>query len=141
MARFKVPQNLEMEDRIIGNLAMWQFVYLVVGGMLAYAAYMKLPSPLNIIIALPIALFAAASGLLKVNNQPFPKFFASLIKYLTTPRERVWRKENVPETSQIKKDVVKKVAKVATKKALSPADVKHLAQIADSHGYSEIDQQ
>ena len=141
MARFKVPQNLEMEDRIIANLTMWQFVYLVVGGMLAYAAFMKLPSPLNIIIALPIALFAAASGLIKINNQPFPKFFASLIHYLVTPRERVWRKDNAPEISQIKKDEVKKETKIVRKKALSPAELQHLAQVADSHGFSEIDQQ
>lgn len=139
MARFKVPQNLEMEDRIIGNLAMWQFVYLVIGGMLTYAAYMKLPSPLNIIIAAPIGIFAAASGLIKVNNQPFPKFFAALVRFLTTPRERVWRKENVEEASSIKKDVVKKEEKKIVKKALTPEEVQHLAQVADSHGFSEID--
>jgi len=139
MARFKVPQNLEMEDRIVFNLSMWQFAYVVVGGILAYAAYMKLPSPLNIIIALPIALFAAASGFLKVNNMPFPKFFLAFISYLATPRERVWRKENIEEASQIKKDVIKKADQKIIKKRLSPEDVRHLAQIADSHGFSEID--
>lgn len=140
MARFKVPQNLEMEDRIIGNLAMWQFVYLVVGGMLAYACYMKLPSPLNVILALPIALFAAASGLLKINGQPFPKFFISLLRFLFTPRQRVWQKQNLPEQSAIKPEAAHKTAKVGPKKRLSPEEMKKLAQIADSHGFSEIDQ-
>lgn len=141
MPRFKVPQNLEMEDRIIGNLAMWQFVYLVVGGMLAYAAYMKLPSPLNYIIAVPLALFAAASGLLKINNQPFPKFFVSLISYLTTPRERVWQKENTEEKSVIRQEEAKKESTVIVKKRLSPEELTHLAQVEDSHGFSEVDKQ
>jgi hypothetical protein len=140
MARFKVPQNLEMEDRIIGNLAMWQFVYLVVGGILAYAAYMKLPSPLNIIVALPIGLFAAASGLIKVNNQPFPRFFGAFVRFLTTPRERVWRKENIEEVSSIKKDVAKKETKKTVKKTLTKEELQRLAQVTDSHGFSEIDQ-
>lgn len=141
MARFKVPQNLEMEDRIIANLTMWQFAYLVVGGMLTYAAYMKLPTPLNLIVAAPLGFFTLAASLLKVNDQPFPKFFLSFLHYMITPRQRVWHKEGEEEHSLIQKEIAKKVDKKLQHKAVSPEEIKRLAQVADSHGFSEIDQQ
>lgn len=142
MGKYKVPQNLDMEDHIIGNLSMAQFAYLVIGGLLAYGAFMKLPAPLNLILAIPVALFALASGLLTLNNQSFPKFFASLVVYLVNPRQRVWHKEDTgPNQSLIRKDTVKVEKKAAPKKVLTPEELRRLAQIADSHGFSEIDKQ
>ena len=34
--RYKVPQNIDMEDRIVGPLTMVQFVIVMIGGMIVY---------------------------------------------------------------------------------------------------------
>jgi len=96
--RFKVPQNIDMQDRIIGPLTMVQFVYAVVGGGLCYGIFMSgIPSPFNIIIIVPIALFVAALIFLKINERPFLDFFLAMIEYTSQPKQRIWHHQNMPD--------------------------------------------
>ena len=88
--RFKVPQNIDMQDRIVGPLTMIQFVYAVIGAGIAYALYSKLPAPLGLITAVPIVLFTAAVDFLKVNERPFLDFFFSAIAFASSPKQRLW---------------------------------------------------
>lgn len=107
--RFKVPQNIDIQDRILGPLTMIQFIYAVVGGGLCYAVYMAVPAPFSFFLILPIALFVAALIFLKVNERPFLDFIVSVIEFSSTPKQRIWRhNSNLPdlrlEVYQIKKD-------------------------------------
>lgn len=88
--RYKVPQNIDMQDRIIGPLTMIQLIYAVIGGGLAYSAFMSLPKPLSIITAVPIAIFTFALIFIKVNERPFLDFFLSMVQFMSTPKQRVW---------------------------------------------------
>lgn len=142
MPQFKVPQNLDMEDRIIGKLTISQFGYLAFGGLVAYVALIKLPGVFGIIIAIPVALIAFAFTFVRVQDQPFSKFVTSLISYIGNPRDRTWRRdETTPaDTGLITADKqAKKVEKKATKKVYSAADIRKLAETVDSHGYTEVD--
>ena len=142
MPQFKVPQNLDMEDRIIGKLTISQFGYLTFGGLVAYVALLKLPGVFGIIIAIPVALAAFAFTFVRVQDQPFSKFVTSLIGYISSPRDRTWRRE---ETTSAEKGLiaadkkVKRVMKKAAKKVYSAADIRKLAETVDSHGYTEVD--
>lgn len=141
MPQFKVPQNLDMEDRIIGKLTISQFGYLAFGGLVAYIAILKLPGSFGIIVAVPVALITFAFTFVRVQDQPFSKFVFSLIGYVTNPRDRTWhRDESSSNASPIQADrAVKKVAKKPTKKSYSPADIRKLAETVDSHGYTTIE--
>lgn len=90
--RFKVPQNIDMPDRILGPLTMLQFIYAVIGGGAAYVCYMSLPSPIGLFLAIIIALFTLSMIFLKVNERPFLVFLFSLIKFISSPKQRVWEK-------------------------------------------------
>lgn len=90
--RFKVPQNIDMPDRILGPLTMLQFIYAVIGGGGAYVCYMSLPSPLGVVVAFLVATFTLAMIFLKINERPFSHFLLSLIQFMSTPKQRVWQK-------------------------------------------------
>ena len=92
--RFKVPQNIDMPDRILGPLTMLQFIYAVIGGGGAYVCYQSLPAPLGLMLAILVAMFTVAMIFLKINERPFSVFLLSLIRFMSTPRQRVWSKGN-----------------------------------------------
>lgn len=93
--QFKVPQNIDMEDRIIGPLTLSQFFYLLFGGLIIYILFGRLyAAGLGFffwILAIPIGLLSFAMAFLRVNDRPFPSFFVALIKFFTQPRQRTWQ--------------------------------------------------
>lgn len=134
--QFKVPQNVDMQDRIIGPLTLSQFFYLLFGGVIIYILFGKLAVNgygfIFWILAIPIGAFSFAMAFLKVQDRPFPMFFMALIKYAATPRARVWQHYSAP-TPTPKKTVVKKDLP-APKKQLDPIRVRELADILDKDG-------
>lgn len=90
MAQYKVPQNIDMQDRVVGPLTLFQFLYLLAGGMVFYTT-LKTPGAIDlIVIGLPAAAFALAFAFLKINDQPFSRFITSFIFFLLHPKKRVW---------------------------------------------------
>jgi hypothetical protein len=94
--QFKVPQNIDMADRIVGPLTLIQFLYLLVGGIIVYALFSTI-APINptlfLALAGPITLFSLALAFLKIQDQPFPKFVAAFFIYIRRPKARVWFKD------------------------------------------------
>jgi hypothetical protein len=88
--QFKVPQNIDMQDRIIGPLTMVQFVYAVIGGGICYSIFMGIPKPFSYVLIAPIAIFVICLDFVKINERPFLNFFLSAIQYTTAPKQRVW---------------------------------------------------
>ena len=88
--RYKVPQNIDMPDRIIGPLTMIQFVEAVLGGGLAYICFNAFPSPINVGLALIAGMFTVAVVFVKINERPFLFYFMALMKFIGTPKRRVW---------------------------------------------------
>lgn len=123
--RYKVPQNIDMQDRILGPLTMVQFIYAVVGGGLCYAIFMSgIPKPFSYFLIIPIALFVIALDFLKINERPFLDFFLSVIEFTSAPRRRTWHHQNIPdmrlEIYQTKKDTGQKVeAKKVTREEIA----------------------
>ena len=88
--RFKVPQNIDMQDRILGPLTMVQFVYAVIGFGVCYIAGNSIPAPFSYVIIVPIALFIICLDFVKINERPFLDFLKSAIVYMSSPRQRFW---------------------------------------------------
>ena len=68
--QFKVPQFIDIEDKIIGPLTLKQFIYLLGGlGVIAISwFYFKLG--VFIIISIPILVLSLGLAFFKVNGRP-----------------------------------------------------------------------
>lgn len=93
--RFEVPQFIEVEDKIFGPFTWKQFVYLAGGGGLAVVLYLSLPFFFFILLGLPILALSGFLAFNKINNRPFSLFLESAIRYATTSRLYLWRKNEV----------------------------------------------
>jgi len=137
--QFKVPQNIDMQDRIIGPLTLGQFMYLVFGGIILYILFSKLvPLGLGIIffiLAVPIGLISFAMAFVKVNDRPFPQFVWAFIQYFSRPRQRIWQ-----HLGQVKraepKTVQSTVSAQPPRKSLDAVKINELADILDRPGGS-----
>lgn len=124
-----------MEDRIVGPLTMLQFVYLLIGGMIVYVSWMLFDLALFTIIAVPVGFFTLCMAFLKVQDQPFPKFIAATLLFLTKPKARVWQKE--PTTSHL--NIVAKSPSAPHEQSgshtlLDRSQLQNLASVLDSGG-------
>jgi len=131
--QFQVPQNIDLEDKIIGPLTLKQFIYLLVGGMLDYMWYTFFDSALFIILSLPTTVFALAMAFAKVQDQPFPKFLGSLIIFILRPKILTWGKTQKPkiiESPDTKKE------KIIHPKMAEESQIQKLSQIIDTQGWS-----
>lgn len=136
--RFKVPQSIDMPDRIVGSLTMIQFVEAVVGGGLAYVLYGSFPAPLNIFFALIVGLFTVAVVFVKINERPFLFYFMAFFKYLFEPKQRVWQRNSREgfevEIYKAHKDTGPHIAH----KTLNREQIAELANKLDSEGIDKI---
>jgi len=134
--QYKVPQNIFMEDKIIGPLTLWQFLYLLFGGLIVYIAYQFLyqsARPLFFVIAAPVTLLALGAAFVKIHDRPLPTFIKNAIAFLLTPRERVWHKEESLEgTSVISAATQAKVQAPRQVKQLPPSELAKLSEILDT---------
>ena len=91
MAQYKVPQDVEADDKLLGPFSFRQFVYLLIAaGCIAVAvALWQLFPFLAIIPALP-ALFFIILALPLKKDQPMETYLAAIVSYYLKPHNRVW---------------------------------------------------
>ncbi len=138
MATYKVIQDIEAEDKLIGPLTLRQFVYaaiVVVSGFIAF----KLSSinPLFVLPFLPImgffGLLAAPFG----HDQSSEVWLLAKIRFFLKPRRRIWDQTGIEELVTI---TVPKRAEHQLTNGLSQTEVrsrlKALANTLDSRGWA-----
>jgi hypothetical protein len=91
--QFKIPQFIEIEDKIIGPLTLRQFLYLLGGGGLLAILWFYLTLGAFLLIGIPIGVLSLGLAFYKVNGRPLVYVLGSLIKYLTKPRLYLWKRE------------------------------------------------
>lgn len=89
--QYRVPQHIDQEDKIFGPLTFIQLIYALIGGALLLVLFVTLPLPLFILLAIPVLTLTIAFSLIKVQDQPFSRFFVSLLVYLKQPKHRIWQ--------------------------------------------------
>lgn len=99
--QFKVPQFIDVEDKLFGPFTFFQFAYLVGGGGLIFIIYKLLPLWIGIFLILPIAAFTAALVFYKINNKPFIYYVQAAINYAITSKLYIWKQRLVkPDSNQ-----------------------------------------
>lgn len=69
--QFRVPQFIDIEDKIFGPFTFKQFVYILGGLGLSYVIYKVLPLLLAIPVIIGVLILSALLTFYKVNNKPF----------------------------------------------------------------------
>jgi len=138
MAQYKVPQDVEADDKLIGPFSFRQFVYLiivVIAGALAYALSQLFIG--LIIIPLPVIVFFGALALPLRKDQPMETYLAALVSFYIKPRRRLWDPDGQQALIEI---TAPKVVETRRSNGLSEAEaskrLSYLADVVDSHGWS-----
>ena len=138
MAQYKVPQDVEADDKLIGPFSFRQFVYLLIaGGLIALAVALFQLFPLLAIIAVPFILLLLALALPLKKDQPMETYLAALVSFYLKPRKRIWEPGQREATI-----LITAPKKVEEKRArdLSQEEATHrlsfLADIVDTEGYA-----
>ncbi len=90
--QFKVPQFLDIEDKIFGPFTFREFVYLAGGAGLCFVLYKLLGLFLG---AIPILVIAALSGALtfyRPNNKPFIFMLEAGFNYTLKNKLYIWQR-------------------------------------------------
>lgn len=135
--RFKVPQNIDIEDRILGPLTMVQFVYAVIGFGLCYLIINTIPSPVSYLLIAPIAIFIICIDFVKINERPFLLFFSSALAYLAAPKQRFWHQGS---DNDMKVEIYRtqKAPTAVSHKELTHEEIGRLASRLDTAGGKEL---
>jgi hypothetical protein len=144
MAVYKVIQDIEAEDKLLGPLTLKGFVY---AGIAALCAYIEvrlimagMTAPLKLVFvtlfAMPMALFGVLASPLG-REQPTEVWLLSRIRYFLKPRQRIWDQEGISELVTV---TAPKKEEVRLTKDLSPNEVqsrlKTLATTLDTRGWA-----
>ncbi len=90
--QFKVPQFIDIEDKIFGPFTFRQFVYLAGGGGLCFILYKLLGFFWGLIPMLIIAGFSLALTFYRPNNKPFINMLEASIRYAATDKLYIWKR-------------------------------------------------
>lgn len=145
--QYKVPQNVGIEDRIVGPLTLRQLIILSVGCGSSYMLFLMASKlyELNIIetivIALP-ALVSALAALVKINDITFTKFLLLFLEFTIKPKRRFWDHRAILD--EIEPDLGAPASTVTVDPSFSDKDkqknqlnLEELSRMLDSRGHSE----
>jgi len=96
--QFKVPQFIDIEDKLFGPFTFYQFTYLVGGAGMIFIAYKLLPFFIAIFLIIPIAVLAGLLVFYKINNKPFIYYLQAGITYALGTKLYIWKQRLVKHT-------------------------------------------
>ena len=138
MARYKVPQDVEADDKLIGPFGFRQFVYLLItGALIAIGVGLFQIFPFLIIIVVPPILFFAALALPLKKDQPMETYLAAVASYYLKPKNRRWipgQKDFTIEISAPKMVDDSRARDITSEEATHR--LSFLADIVDTEGYA-----
>jgi hypothetical protein len=138
MAVYKVPQDVEADDKLIGPFSFRQFIYLIIVAISIAIAWglSRLFIPLAI-VPLPLILFFGALALPLKKDQPMEIYLAAVVSFYLKPRKRLWQPDGIQSLVEI---TAPKVVEIKRSKDLSEAEAQqrlsYLANIVDTEGWA-----
>lgn len=138
MAVYKVPQDVEADDKLLGPFSFRQFIYLlIVAAAIAIGwGLSRLFVPLAI-IPLPIVVFFGLLALPLRKDQPMEIYMAAIVSFYLKPRRRLWKPDGVQSLVEITAPINVEVQRT---KDLSQHEAEqrlsYLADIVDTGGWA-----
>jgi hypothetical protein len=139
MAQYKVIQDIEAEDKLLGPLTLKQFIYAaitIILGFIGYKFASGLHSPYVIVLFLPGIVFFGLLAIPFGIDQPNEVWLLAKIRFFLKPQIRKWDQDGIG--SLVTVTAPKKVDKKLTKDFSADeakGRLESLAKILDSGGW------
>ena len=140
MAVYKVIQDIEAEDKLLGPLTLKQFIFAIVAAGFTFAAFMAVTKSGSILLGIPFLPFIIVPAVLAAplsRDQPTDVWLAARIRFIIKPRKRIWDQSGIINLVTI--TAPKRIEKIYTD-GLSQQEVrsrlKALADTIDSRGWA-----
>jgi hypothetical protein len=139
MAVYKVPQDVEADDKLIGPFSFRQFIYLIIVAISIAGAWGLSQLFLALaIIPMPIIIFFAALALPLRKDQPMETYLSAVVSfYFLKPRKRLWQPDGI--NSFVTIIPPKDADKIYTKdldETEATRRLSYLADLVDTHGWA-----
>ncbi len=139
MSTYKVIQDIEAEDHILGPLSLRQFIFALIAALCFYLCYIVVSKGAGflVVLFLPPGLFCAFFAAPFGKDQPTEVWALAKIRFFFKPRKRIWDQSGVKDLVSI---TVPKKVEVRRTDGLSQTEVKSrlaaLATTIDSRGWA-----
>lgn len=92
--QFRVPQFINIEDKIIGPLGWKQLAYVVAGLGSVYIIFKAFESKaLASILSIPVICLFGALAFIRINNRDFLSISEDAVKYFFSDKIYTWQKD------------------------------------------------
>ena len=138
MSVYKVPQDVEAEDKLLGPFSFRQFIFLIIAVVSLGAAYIlaRILLPLGL-IPVPIALFFGALALPLRKDQPMEVYLAAVISFMLKPKKRLWQPDGIEYLVEV---TAPKTEETTRRNNYDQEEIQrrlsYLANLVDSRGWS-----
>lgn len=139
MATYKVIQDIEAEDKLLGPLTFRQFVYAGTCVLFLYLTFLATTKHAGFMAAIfmPVAIFTGFFAWPWSRDQPTEIWALAKIRFLLKPRKRIWNQSGVKELVTV---TAPKHVEVIYTNGLSQTEVQNrlraLADTIDSRGWA-----
>lgn len=127
--KFKVPQFIEVEDKLFGPLTAKQGIYLAGGVGVLVLLYSVLPLIFTLLFGVPFAILGGALAFYKRNGTPFAKLIEFGFYYYTRNKLYIWKHRD--KSTEVKKDAVSAITPEMYVPKLTESKLKDLAWSLD----------
>jgi len=141
MAVYKVPQDVEAEDKLIGPFGFRQFIYLLIaagaGGLTFLFFQVPPPVPFFSILTVPVILVFVVLALPLRKDQPMEIYIAAVLRFMFKPKKRLWLNDGTAAgvIIDIPKTIARQFAKdITQEEALDK--LAYLSRIVDTRGWA-----
>lgn len=128
--QFKVPQFIDIEDKIFGPFTFHQFAYMAGGAGMVFVLYKALPIWISIFIILPVAGLTVCLVFVKINSKPFVYYLQAAFSYLISSKLYIW-KQRLVKKSEVQEEDLNMTTSVSNVPMLSESKLKDLSWSLD----------
>jgi hypothetical protein len=122
--QFKVPQFIDVEDKLFGPFTFRQFAYLVGGAGIIFVLYKLLPLWIGIFLILPVAGLVFLLVFYQINQKPFIFYLQAGLEYLFSSKLFIWKQRLVkPENKEVEEDALPMVSMVPMSNSTKLKDI------------------
>ncbi len=133
MDQITVPQFLDTEDRIIGEITVRQFLEMLVGGGIIFILYKTCDFSLFLLSGIVVFLLTVLFAFVKIQGQLFHVFLLNVIITLKNPKLKVWKKEKIFKIKEVKIVPIIQLKKQRT--MVTSSKLSELSLIVDTGGF------
>lgn len=91
--QFRVPQFIDVEDKLFGPLTFKQFIYLLGGGAACFVIWNLIPiKVIALVVLTPFAALSVALTFMDYNGKPFMFTLEAAVNFYLKNKLYIWKK-------------------------------------------------